>query len=71
MPNKEVKSQYYQPENSVALLKLRLLQHLELMRIPVQLEGHNNGCTECHGIERNQTLDAIKFFLTNVPSVEK
>lgn len=64
-------SPYYQPESSVTLFKMRLVQHLELMRMPTVAGQHDPECSrECHLMERNHTIEAIKHFVTNIPSVD-
>lgn len=73
MPKKEpnLTSPYYQPESSVSLFKLRLIQHINLMRMPTVQDDHGKCSRECHIVERNHTLEAIKHFVTNVEGVEK
>lgn len=62
-------SPYYQPENSVATMKLRILQHLDLMRMPAESQ-HTDKCSrECHMMERNHTIEAIKHFISNVQAI--
>lgn len=61
---------YYQPEISVAAFKLRLTQHLEMLRMPVMLPQHGKDCArDCHIIERNHTLESIKEFIQNIDSM--
>lgn len=68
MPNAN-KSPYYQPDNSVASFKMRLEQHLEMMRMPISLPQHQHECSrDCHIIERNHILQVIKDFLKSVDS---
>ncbi len=65
-------SPYYQSESSIALFKLRLIQHLDLLRMPMPHNSHEHECSrDCHIIERNHTLENIKHFLTNVEVVDK
>lgn len=66
-------SPYYQPENSITLYKMRLVQHLRLLRMPTPQSQHKHteGCSrDCHIIERNHTLDTIMHFVNNVEVVD-
>ena len=73
MPEKETSkpSPYYQPESSVTLFKLRVIQHLEMMRMPAVKDSHDEKChRDCHIMERNHTIEAIKHFISNVQGVD-
>lgn len=69
-PNLNSTSPYYQPEASVALFKLRLIQHLDLLRMPRPDGLHGQRCSqECHIAERNHTIETIKHFVSNVQAM--
>lgn len=42
----------------------RILRHLELLRVPIhQLHLEGKCSRDCHLLERNHTVDAIKHFI--------
>lgn len=66
-------SPYYQPESSVTVFKMRLIQHLEMLRMPTTKPGHEHeqDCQrDCHIMERNHTIEVIKHFVSNVEGVD-
>lgn len=64
-------SPYYQPESSVDLMKIRILRHLELMKMPTEAAStHASVCSkDCHVIERNHTLESVRQYIQG--SVDK
>lgn len=67
MAQKKLESPYFQPEQSVQVLKRKLIAHLDLLKMPVSLPTHGDECARnCHIIERNHTLEAIRHFVTTV-----
>lgn len=43
---------------------VKILKHLELLRVPIAQMHLGGKCSrDCHLLERNHTLDAIKHFI--------
>lgn len=52
---------------TVSQFKRELIQHLNLLTMPVAEHTRVNKCMrDCHIIERNQTVEALKHFIKNM-----
>lgn len=57
----------YQPRVTVSQFKKSLIEHLDLLTMPVADHPKTKVCTrDCHIIERNSTVAALKHFIKNM-----
>lgn len=63
-------SPYFDGRSGVEAIRNEIIAHLERLRIPLEV-GEHHCSKECHAIERNYTIDALKYFIESLEISKK
>lgn len=63
---KSIPSPFQNSNDPAVEILAKILKHLDLLRMPVLTHHMTKQCSrDCHIIERNHTIEAVKHFIEN------